>query len=150
MNEWRQELIQDLQAQDILGARDILQQFISRIEVSYDHLRLYYRYPLNGDFSKDNPASAATLEGHFIDQQISSLPGDCLQSIFDVAPFLAPLPRKNRKKRPTNPRDLEIYRLHTEEKRTIASLAKGFGLAENSVWGICNRVGKRVTNEISR
>ena len=73
--------------------RDILQQFIRRIEVSYDHLRLYYLYPLNSDLSKDNPAIAATLEGRFIDQQISSLPGDYIQSAFSIPLSNIPLSR---------------------------------------------------------
>ena len=51
---------------------------------------------------------------------------------------------------PTNPRDVEIYRLHavpaffggTEEMRTIPSLAEEFGLKEKSVWGICTKMRK--------
>jgi hypothetical protein len=41
---------------------------------------------------------------------------------------------------PTNPRDVEIYRLHTEEMCTIPSLTEEFGLKEKSVWGICTRM----------
>jgi DNA-binding LacI/PurR family transcriptional regulator len=44
-------------------------------------------------------------------------------------------------------RDAEIYRLHTQEKHTITSLAGQFGLAEKTVWGICTRVRKRVGEE---
>jgi hypothetical protein len=44
----------------------------------------------------------------------------------------------------TSLRDSEIHRLHIEEKRIIPSLAKEFGLAENSIWGICNRMRKRL------
>jgi hypothetical protein len=34
----------------------------------------------------------------------------------------------------------EIYRLHTEEFRTIPSLGDEFGLKEKSFWGICTKM----------
>jgi hypothetical protein len=50
----------------------------------------------------------------------------------------------------TNPRDVEIYRLHavpvffggTEEMHTISSLAEQFRLKEKSVWGIYTKMRK--------
>ena len=49
-------------------------------------------------------------------------------------PYLVPIP--------INPCDVEIYHLHTEEKRTITWLAKEYGLKEKSIRGICAKVRK--------
>ncbi len=53
------------------------------------------------------------------------------------------LQKKPKPVKSISPRDAEIYRLHTEEKQTIPSLAEEFGLKEKSVWGICTQVRKR-------
>ena len=143
MDNWKQQLIQDLQAQDILAARAILQQFVSRIEVSYDHIRIFYRYTLDKDLMGTRDLS---LDGNFIDQDISGLSSDCIQSVFEIAPHLAPATRKPRQKKGISQRDQEIYRLHTEEKRTVPSLAAEFGLSEKSIWGICARVRKQIAD----
>lgn len=138
LNDWREQLIQNLRSQDIQAVRLFLQQFVARIEVGYDHLRICYRYPL--DAAPNRPMLA--LDGEFIEGRISDLTTDCNQSIFDIAPHLAPLPKKPRPEKPISPRDREIYRLHTEKGRTVPSLAQEFGLAEKSVWGICTRMRK--------
>jgi len=145
LNDWREQLIQDLQTQDIQAARLFLQQFVARIEVGYDHLRIYYRYPL--DAASNRPVLA--MDGEFIDGRMSGLTTECIQSIFDIAPHLAPAPKKPRPEKPISPRDREIYRLHTEEGRTVPSLAQEFGLAEKSIWGICTRVRKNAMEEVA-
>jgi len=41
-----------------------------------------------------------------------------------------------------NPRDLEIFRLHTVEKKTIRELANRYDISMKRVWGICTRMRK--------
>jgi len=43
------------------------------------------------------------------------------------------------------PRNLEIYRLHTVEKKTIHELAECFVLSQIRIWGICKKTRKRFT-----
>jgi site-specific DNA recombinase len=136
LSDWRDRLLRDLQIQDIQAVRDILHQLIARIEVSYDHIRIYYRYSL----SDGEP----TIEGDFVDQNFTELHDACIQSVFEIAPHLASPTKKDKPPKPIKPRDAEIYRLHTEENRTITSLAGQFGLAEKTIWGICTRVRKRM------
>jgi hypothetical protein len=141
--EWRGRLIQDLKSEDIQAVRGILQQFISRIDVDYDHIKITYRYPLNTDvISSSARRELRSLDGEVIDQQLDDLSDGSIQSIYEIAPHLAHAPKKPKPEKPICPRDAEIYRLHTKEKRSIPSLAKEFGLAEKSVWGICTRVRK--------
>jgi len=64
------------------------------------------------------------------------------QSICEFAPHLAAKPAQPRLPRPVNPRDLEIYQLHTGEKKTIRELSERFELSEIRVWGICTSVRK--------
>lgn len=134
LSDWRDRLLHDLQVQDIQAARAILQQLIVRIDMGYDHIRIFYRYPLSG--------GAPTLEGDFIDQRLSDLPGACNQSMFEIAPHLAPVARPAKPPKPVNPRDAEIYRLHTEEKRTVSSLAEEFGLVEKAFGEFVRRCGR--------
>jgi len=142
--EWKGRLIQDLKSEDIQAVRSILQQFISRVDVDYDHIKITYRYPLNtAVIGSAARRELRALDGEVIDQQLDDLAGGSIQSIFEIAPHLAPAPKKPKPEKPIKPRDAEIYRLHTQEKRTIPSLAKEFGLKEKSVWGICTRVRRK-------
>jgi hypothetical protein len=67
------------------------------------------------------------------------------QSIYKLAPHLADKPPPPRKPRPVNPRDMEIYRLHTMNKLTIPELAEKYQLSEVRVWGICTAARKKHT-----
>jgi hypothetical protein len=60
-----------------------------------------------------------------------------IQFIYEFAPHLAEKPRQSRLPRPVDPRDLEIYRLHTVEKKTIRQIADIYQLSEIRVWNIC-------------
>ena len=82
------------------------------------------------------------LEGACLEEQQSTITPEVAASVFEVAPYLAPRPVYHPPPVPTNPRDVEIYRLHTEDERTIPSLAKEFELKEKSVWGICTKMRK--------
>jgi hypothetical protein len=74
---------------------------------------------------------------------------DCksIQSIYELALHLAEKPLPLRLPRPVNPRDLEIFRLHTAEKKTIRELANKNGISMKRVWGICTRMRKCGINE---
>ncbi len=133
-----------MKSEDIQAVRSILQQFISRIDADYDHIRIKYRYPLNAEvIGSVSRRELRSLKGEVIDEKLDDLPCEIIQSIFAIAPHLAPAPKKPKPEKPISPRDAEIYGLHTEEKRTIPSLAEEFGLKEKSVWGICTQVRKR-------
>jgi hypothetical protein len=70
-----------------------------------------------------------------------------IQSIYEFAPDLAEKPLPPRLPRPVNPRDMEIYRLHTSEKKTIRELANRYDISMKRVWGICTRMRKCGINE---
>jgi hypothetical protein len=46
--------------------------------------------------------------------------------------------------RPVNPRELEIYRLHTIDKKNIPELPEQYNLSEVRVRGICTAVRKKI------
>ncbi len=149
-DDWRSRILHDLQMQDIQSVRTILQNFISRIEAGYDDVRIFCRYPLNPDMTINQKHSAwVTMDGESIEQHFSELSQDAVQSIFEIAPHLMPAPRKPRAKKPIKPRDLEIYRRHTDEQQTVPSLAKEYNLSEKSIWGICTRVRKQIQEQKS-
>ena len=90
-----------------------------------------------------NPTAPQVLEGVFLEEQQSNLLTEVAASVFEVAPYLAPRPVYHPPPVYTNPRrDVEIYRLHTEEEHTIPTLANEYGLKEKSIWGICTKVRK--------
>jgi Mor family transcriptional regulator len=57
---------------------------------------------------------------------------------------LAEKPLQPRLPQSVNPRDMDIFRLHTVEKKTIPEVAKKYNLSEVRVWGICTVVRKRM------
>jgi hypothetical protein len=73
---------------------------------------------------------------------------DCksIRSTYEGAHQLAEKPLPSRPAQPVNPRDLEVYRLHIVEKRTIRELAEKYDRTIKSVWGICTRVRKHDFN----
>jgi hypothetical protein len=139
---WRTQVITTLLNEDILAVRVFFKQFITRIEAGYDQVRIFYRYPLREFFGISNSSALRALEGACLEEQQSIITPEVAASVFEVAPYLAPRPVYHPPPVPTNPRDVEIYRLHTEEMRTIPSLAEEFGLKEKSIWGICTKIRK--------
>ena len=139
---WRTQVITTLLNEDILAVRVFFKQFITRIEAGYDQVRIFYRYPLREFFGISNSSALRALEGACLEEQQSIITPEVAASVFEVAPYLAPRPVYHPPPVPTNPRNVEIYRLHTEEMRTIPSLAEEFGLKEKSVWGICTKMRK--------
>jgi predicted DNA-binding protein (UPF0251 family) len=67
-----------------------------------------------------------------------------IQSIYELAPHLAEKPLPPKPPRPVNTRDVEIFRLHTTEGKTIRELSEQFDLSEKSVWGICTGIRKKM------
>jgi len=102
-------------------------------------------------FGRSNSSALRALEGAYLEEQQSTITPEVAASVFEVAPYLAPRPVYHPPPVPTNPRDVEIYRLHevptffggTEAMRMIPTLAEEFGLKEKSVWGICTKMRKR-------
>jgi len=144
--DWRKQVMTSLLNEEILAVRLIFNQFITRIEAGYDQVRIFYRYPIRELLSLSNPSAPQSLEGACLEGQQSTITPEIAASVFEVAPYLAPGPMYHPPPVPTNPRDIEIYRLHTEEKRSVLSLAKEYGLKEKSVWGICTRMRKKTSN----
>jgi DNA invertase Pin-like site-specific DNA recombinase len=142
--DWRHQVVTSLQKEDILAVRLIIKAFITRIDAGYDHVRIFYRYPIREFPGFSDSTSHQSLDGACLEEQQSTLTPDILASIFEIAPYLAPAPLYQPLPVPVNPRDVAIYRLHTEEKRTIPSLAKEFGLSEKRIWGICTKMRKTV------
>jgi len=64
------------------------------------------------------------LEAEPIERSLHDMDLKSFQSIYELVPHLAEKPLLQRKPQPFNPRDLEIYRLFTVEKKTIWELAK--------------------------
>ncbi len=85
------------------------------------------------------------LEAEPIERSLHDMDRKRIQSIYKLAPHLAEKPLPPRKPRAVNPRDWEIYRLHTVEKITIRELSKRFELSEIRVWNICTAIRKLYT-----
>ena len=137
---WREQITESLGRQDIQAARILIERFIVKIELGYDQVRIGYRYPLEAGLGREN--GKGSLEAEPIERSLHDMDQKSIHSIYKLAPHLAEKPLPPRKPRPVNPRDLEIYRLHMEEKKTIRELAKEFNLKMKSVWGICTRMRK--------
>jgi hypothetical protein len=45
-NAWRKQMTDMLGRQDIQAARLLIEKFISKIELGYNQVRIWYRYPL--------------------------------------------------------------------------------------------------------
>jgi len=129
-----------LSRQDIQAARIMIERFIIKIEIGYDEVRIRYRYPLGASFGRGNEKEM--LDAEPIERSLHNMDHKSIQSIYKLAPHLAEKPLPPRKPKPVNPRDLEICRLHSEEKMTIRELAGKYNLTMKSVWGICTRVRK--------
>ena len=139
LDKWQSQITEGLKTQDILALRDILRNFISRIDADYDLFRIHYRYPI---FDAKPRSSVSLIEGTFVEVTLSEISDERIHSIVEIAPHLSHRPRKVKQENIIKPRDQEIYRLHVEEKRTVLSLSQEFGLSEKSIWGICTRVRK--------
>jgi hypothetical protein len=127
--------------QDIRAARIMIERFIIKIELGYDVVRIRYRYPLGVGLGGEN--AKESLEAEPIERSLHDMDRKSIQSIYQLAPHLAEKPVPPRKPRPVNPRDVEIYRLHTVEKKTIRELSKRYRLSEIMVWNICTAIRKR-------
>ncbi len=127
--------------QDIQASRTMIERFIIQIELGYDQVRIRYRYPLGAGLGRGNEKEM--LEAEPIERSLHDMNQKSIQSIYKLAPHLAEKPLPPRKPRPVNPRDLEIYRLHTVEKKTIRQLAKIYRLSEIRVWNICTSIRKQ-------
>ncbi len=132
---WREQMTDMLGRQDIQAARIIIERFIIKIELGYDEVRIRYRYPLGAGLGTGNEKEM--LEAEPVDRSLHDMDQKSIQSIYKLAPHLAEKPLPPRKPRPVNPRDREIFRLHTEEKQTIRELSKRFDLSEKRIWNIC-------------
>jgi hypothetical protein len=126
--------------QDILAARIMIERFIIKVELGYDEVRIRYRYPLGAGLGGEN--AKESLEAEPIERSLHDMDQKSIQSIYQLAPHLAEKPLPPRKPRPVNPRDLEIFRLHTFEKKTIRELSDRFELSEIRVWNICTAIRK--------
>jgi DNA invertase Pin-like site-specific DNA recombinase len=140
---WREQMNDMLGRQDIQVARIMIEQFITKIELGYDDVRIRYRYPLGAGLGRGNEKEM--LEAEPIERSLHDMDQKSVQSIYELAPHLADKPLPPRKPRPVNPRDLEIYRLHTMNKVTIPELAEKYQLSEVRVWGICTAARKKHT-----
>jgi hypothetical protein len=126
--------------QDIQAARIMIERFIIKIELGYDAVRIRYRYPLGAGRGGEN--AKESLEAEPIERSLHDMDRKSIQSIYKLAPHLAEKPLLPRAPQPINPKDLEIYRLHVVEKRTIRELSEHFDLSEIRVWGICTAIRK--------
>jgi len=140
-NTWREQVADTLGRQDIQAARIIIERFIIKIELGYDQVRIRYRYPLGAGLGRGNDKEM--LEAEPIERSLHDMDRKSIQSIYKLAPHLAEKPLPPRSPRPINPRDVEIYRLHTVEKKTIRNISEQFDLSETRVWSICTSMRKR-------
>jgi hypothetical protein len=85
------------------------------------------------------------LEAVPIERSLHDMDRETIQSIYELAPHLAEKPLPPRPPKPVNPRDMEIFRLHTEDKKTVRELARKYSLSMKSVRGICTRMRKLVS-----
>ena len=86
------------------------------------------------------------LEAVPIERSLHDIDQQGIQSIYKLAPHLAEKPMQPKPPRPVNPRDVEIYRMHTVEKKTIRQLARLYHLSEIRVWNICTAIRKMKTH----
>jgi hypothetical protein len=105
-------------------------------------VRIWYRYPLETGLFRQNGKAKEALDAEPIERSLHDMDRKSIQSIYEIAPHLAEKPVPPRPPRPVNPRDMEIYRLHTVEKKTIRELSERFDLSEIRVWGICTAIRK--------
>lgn len=139
---WQEQMADTLGRQDIQAARIMIERFIIQIELGYDQVRIRYRYPLGAGLGRGDEKEM--LEAEPIERSLHDMDRKSIQYIYyKFAPHLAEKPLHPQKPRPVNPRDREIYRLHTIEKKTIQELSNLFQLSEVRVWGICSGERKR-------
>lgn len=138
---WREQMADTLGRQDIQAARIIIERFIIKIELGYDEVRIRYRYPLGAGLGRGNEKEM--LEAEPIERSLHDMDQKSIQSIYQLAPHLAEKPLLPRTPKPVNPRDVEIYRLHTVEKKTVRQLADMYQLSEIRVWNICTVINKK-------
>lgn len=138
---WREQMVDMLGRQDIQAARIMIERFVIQIELGYDQARIRYRYPIGAGLGRGNEKEM--LEAEPIERSLHDMDRKSIQSIYQLAPHLAEKPLPPRKPRSVNPRDLEIYRLHTVEKKTIRQLAEQYRLSEIRVWNICTAIRKQ-------
>jgi hypothetical protein len=141
---WHEQVTDSLGRQDIQAARVLIERFIFKIELGYEQVRIWYRYPLEAGLIGQKGRGKETLEAEPIERSLHDMDRKSIQSIYELAPHLAEKPLPPRPPRPVNPRNLEIYRLHTVEKKTIRELSQLFDLSEIRVWGICTAIRKKV------
>jgi predicted DNA-binding protein (UPF0251 family) len=60
----------------------------------------------------------------------------CFQSSYELAPHLTEKPHPHKPQRLFNPRELEIYRLHTTEKLTIREFGNRYDISMKRVWNM--------------
>jgi DNA invertase Pin-like site-specific DNA recombinase len=140
---WRGQVADSLGRQDLHAARVLIERFIFRIELGYDQMRIWYRYPLGPGLTEQKGRGGETLEAEPIECSLHDINRKSVQSIYDLAPHLADKPLLPRPPRPVNPRDVEIFRLHIVDKKTIRELSERFDLSEIRVWNICTAIRKR-------
>jgi hypothetical protein len=138
---WREQITESLGRQDIQAARVLIERFIGKIELGYDRVRICYRYPLEAGLGRQ--FGKELLEAEPIERSLHDMDRKSIQSIYKLAPHLAEKPLPPKPLKPISPRDLEIYRLHTIEKKTIRELAITYRISMKRVWSICTRVRKR-------
>jgi len=119
----------------------MIERFVIQIELGYDQVRIQYRHPLGAGLGAGS--AREMLEAEPIERSLHDMDRKSIQSIYQLAPHLAEKPLHQRKPRPINPRDLEIFRQHTEEKKTIRQLAEQYRLSEIRVWNICTAIRKQ-------
>jgi len=119
----------------------MIERFITKIELGYDEVRIRYRYPLGAGLGRGNEKEM--LQAEPIERSLHDMDKKSIQSIYQLAPHLAETPLPPRPPRPVNPRDVEIYRLHTAEKKTIRELSERYRLSEIRVWNICTAIRKQ-------
>ena len=128
--------------QDIQAARVLIEQFIFKIELGYDQVRVRYRYPLEACLGGEKGRTKESLEAEPIERSLHDMDRKSIQSIYELAPHLAEKPLPPKPPQPIDPRNLEIYRLHSIEKKTIRELANTYGISMKRVWGICTQMRK--------
>lgn len=119
----------------------MIERFIIKIKLGYDEVRIQYRCPLGAGLGRGNEKEM--LDPEPFEHSLHDMDQKSIQSIYWFAAHLAEKPLPPRKPGPVNPRDVEIYRLHMEEKKTIRQLSEQFDLSEIRVWGICITESKR-------
>ena len=137
---WREQVVEKLARKDIQAARIMIERFIIKIELGYDEVRIHYRYPLGAGLGMGNEKEM--LEAEPIERSLHDMDQKSIQSIYKLAPHLAEKPLPPKKPKPINPRDLEVYRLHVVEKKTIRERSDLYNLSEVRVWGICTPIRK--------